>query len=56
MLPFTEAQFFEVFGRYNLATWPAQIVAYALALTALGALLLRARWAAGATLVVLSAL
>jgi len=56
MLPFTEPEFFALFSRYNLAIWPVQIVAYALALTALCALLLRARWAASATFAVLAAL
>jgi hypothetical protein len=56
MLPFTQPEFFAVFSRYNLAIWPVQVVAYALALTVLVALLLRARWAAGATFIVLAAL
>jgi hypothetical protein len=30
MPPFTHAQFFELFGAYNQAIWPAQIAAYAL--------------------------
>lgn len=30
-LPFSVEQFFEVFGRYNLAVWPAQLVFYAIA-------------------------
>ena len=30
MLPFTSAQFFEVFAVYNNAIWPVQIVAYGL--------------------------
>ena len=34
MLPFTEEVFFSVFGQYNEAIWPAQIVAYALGLAA----------------------
>jgi hypothetical protein len=34
MLPFTRAQFFEVFAAYNVATWPAAIIAYPLALVA----------------------
>lgn len=38
MLPFTHAQFLEVFGRYNLAVWPAQLLAYVLAAAMLGAL------------------
>jgi hypothetical protein len=35
MLPFTREQFFEAFAAYNAAYWPAAIVAYPLALTAL---------------------
>ena len=31
-LPFTEEQFFDVFGRYNEAVWPAQIALIALGL------------------------
>lgn len=50
MLPFTEPEFFAVFGRYNLAIWPVQIVAYALAAVALCALLLRTAWAVPFTL------
>jgi hypothetical protein len=30
MIPFTAAAFFDVFGAYNAAIWPAQIVAYVL--------------------------
>jgi len=32
MLPFTHAQFIEVFARYNASVWPAQVAAYVLAL------------------------
>lgn len=39
MLPFTPAQFFAVFGAYNVAIWPAQIVAYGLAIVAVAALM-----------------
>jgi Family of unknown function (DUF6064) len=39
MLPFTHAEFVEVFRLYNQAIWPAQIVAYILGTSALGALL-----------------
>ena len=35
MLPFTREQFFEVFAAYNAASWPAAVIAYPLALTAL---------------------
>ena len=45
-LPFTTHQFLEVFARYNLAVWPAQLVLYALALVAL-ALAIRAPRTAG---------
>ena len=38
MLPFTHAQFIEVFARYNAAVWPAQVAAYLLALGMLLAL------------------
>lgn len=31
-LPFTAQEFLEVFGRYNLAVWPAQLVLYAIAI------------------------
>lgn len=34
-LPFTPAQFFDVFARYNAAIWPAQIMAYVLGIAAL---------------------
>lgn len=35
MLPFTRAEFFEVFAAYNAVTWPASIAAYPLAFVAL---------------------
>lgn len=35
MLPFTRAEFFEVFAAYNAVTWPAAIAAYPLAFAAL---------------------
>lgn len=38
MLPFTPAQFFDVFRLYNEAIWPAQLAGYALGLIAVGAL------------------
>lgn len=34
-LPFTTEQFFRIFAAYNTAIWPAQILAYVLALAAL---------------------
>lgn len=43
MLPFTETQFFELFGRYNEAIWPAQLIAYCIGAAALFATLRRSR-------------
>jgi uncharacterized protein DUF6064 len=43
-MPFTRSDFFGVFETYNLAIWPAQIVAYLLAVAALGAILVQGRW------------
>ena len=34
-IPFTVEQFFDVFGAYNTAIWPAQLVAYVLGMVAL---------------------
>jgi len=34
-IPFTVEQFFDVFGTYNTAIWPAQILAYVLGIVAL---------------------
>lgn len=46
MLPFTHAQFLEVFVRYNLAAWPAQLLAYVLGAAMVAALVLRrSAWA-----------
>lgn len=42
-LPFTQQQFFEVFGRYNEAVTPLQIGLVLLALSAYGALMVRRR-------------
>jgi hypothetical protein len=39
MLPFTEDQFFALFGRYNEAIWPLQLAAYALGAAAVGVIL-----------------
>ena len=39
MLPFTREQFVAVFAAYNPAVWPAQVVAYLLALVVVAALL-----------------
>jgi hypothetical protein len=36
MIPFTADQFLNVFARYNIAVWPAQIFLYAIALCAIG--------------------
>jgi hypothetical protein len=35
-IPFTVEQFFDIFGTYNAAIWPAQVVAYTFGLIALG--------------------
>jgi hypothetical protein len=35
MIPFTVDQFIEVFERYNLAVWPAQLFLYALGILAI---------------------
>ncbi len=43
-LPFTVEQFFQVFADYNTAIWPAQIVAYALALVTLALALRPGAW------------
>ena len=34
-MPFTVEQFFDVFGKYNRAIWPAQVLAYILGIVAL---------------------
>lgn len=39
MLPFTREQFLGVFADYNMAVWPAQVVAYVLGLIVVAALL-----------------
>lgn len=39
MLPFTHAQFVEVFSRYNQSVWPAQAVAYLLGIAIVVAIL-----------------
>lgn len=43
MLPFTHAQFIEVFARYNENVWPAQVAAYLLAIAMLAAIAVRWR-------------
>ena len=35
-IPFTVEQFFDIFGTYNTAIWPAQVLAYIFGLIALG--------------------
>lgn len=44
-LPFTIDQFFQVFAAYNTAIWPVQILAYVLALVALGFAVRANQWA-----------
>jgi hypothetical protein len=39
MLPFTHAQFVEVFARYNMNVWPAQVLAYVLGVAVVLAIL-----------------
>ena len=41
VLPFTHAQFLEVFAQYNAAVWPAQVFAYVIACGMAAMLLLR---------------
>ncbi|MGZ9004040.1 MAG: DUF6064 family protein [Burkholderiales bacterium] len=43
-LPFTAEQFFGVFRTYNEALWPAQLFLLALALVAVGLVVVRHRW------------
>jgi hypothetical protein len=43
MIPFTADQFLNVFAKYNIAIWPAQIFFYAVALGAIGLALQRSR-------------
>ncbi len=42
--PFTSEQFLGIFAAYNLAIWPAQIIAYVLGLIAIGALWFKPVW------------
>jgi hypothetical protein len=44
LLPFTPDQFMAVFAAYNMAVWPAQLVAYVLGLGMVLALLQPTRW------------
>jgi hypothetical protein len=55
-LPFTQAEFFDVFAQYNTAVWPLQVVFNAAAALVLVGLLSRWRGAARSTLVVLAVL
>lgn len=41
MLPFSREEFLDVFGRYNSAVWPAQLLLYALALVLVARILRR---------------
>jgi hypothetical protein len=56
MLPFTQTQFFDLFGRYNEAIWPAQLIAYCIGAAALLGTLRRSRSFSIITLVSLAAL
>lgn len=56
MLPFTETQFFELFGRYNEAIWPAQLIAYCVGAATLLATQRRSRFLSVVTLVSLATL
>jgi hypothetical protein len=53
MLPFTVDQFLSVFGAYNTAIWPAQIVAYLLGAAAVWAVLTKRLWAGRAVAAIL---
>ena len=44
-LPFSTEQFFQIFATYNTAIWPAQILAYVLAIVAVSLSFHRSRWA-----------
>jgi hypothetical protein len=55
-LPFTRAEFFEVFARYNEAVWPLQLAFYALALVAVALALSRGRHAGRAISLILALL
>ena len=55
-LPFTAAQFFEVFERYNHVIWPAQIVAYLAGLGSLALIAARSRYAGRIGAAVLAAM
>lgn len=55
MLPFTQTQFFDLFQRYNEAIWPAQIVAYVLAVGVVASII-TGKWARQVTLLSLAVL
>jgi hypothetical protein len=48
-LPFTEAQFFDVFSAYNTTLWPVQVLLLALGITAVALVFAPRRWS-GATI------
>ena len=52
--PFTSRQFFDVFGRYNEAVWPMQVVLLGVAIAIVSLIFIRRRWA-GTTISVLLA-
>jgi uncharacterized protein DUF6064 len=54
MLPFTLEQFLDVFGRYNLAIWPLQVVAYGLGGLALVVALRPSAWSSRLVSVILA--
>lgn len=54
--PFSRAEFFAVFARYNDAVWPAQFALYALAIAAVILALRRSSGSSRATFVILAAL
>ena len=53
MLPFTVDQFFSVFGAYNKAIWPAQIIAYFMGAAAVWAIFTARPWAGRAVAAIL---
>jgi hypothetical protein len=55
MLPFTTEEFLDVFGRYNEAIWPMQVVAYGLGFAAVLLALRPTRWSSRFIAAVLAA-
>lgn len=53
-LPFTVAQFFDVFRQYNESVWPAQIALVALALAAIALLVFHRPWSGAGISAILS--